>query len=444
MRRALRNGLALASVSLASLAVSSGGQAVAQTGPSTGGTSVTAPEVATGTRLAARTDPSVRQITTVYLAKMMVPGYTMSKGFKDLFRKAEQHAKAGRIPPDRQSQLKWVLKTAGSNVDRYLVPSKPYRTMDVVTGGICTGWWVTPQGHMVTGSHCVSSSEQALKYDYAALYLPTVTGQDVKGFLQQVKKDVVVDDGVSKLTEAMFTKFNTKHMVLKKKRTTVYLGSPEAFRSGKAPKLTLLRKGEDWPGLDFALLKAGNVKNLPTVPLGRDGEVRVGDTLYINGYPGTVDSNLYLTRKSKDHPTLTEGAFNAMRTSIKGVPYIQAQAPAYGGNSGGPVFSRDGNVIGMAIAVLDSERIGGNTENSTLVLPVGLIRGQLKAAGVTAVTSQTSKIYYSALDDFFANRYRAALPKFYRVLKLHPQHLYVRGYIKQAKQAIAVGRDQSR
>ncbi|GAA4048963.1 S1 family peptidase [Nonomuraea soli] len=450
MRRSLRNGVALVSLSLAGLSVAPAHQAMAQEpmtlerATTTQQASRTSPEVSIGTRLAARTDPSVRQITTVYRATMSIPPPKATKAYYQLFKKAEAHAKAGRIPSDNQSRLKWVLKTAGGDVGKYFVPGKAARVAPGEIPGICTGWWVTPQGHMVTGSHCVGWSKASFQQNFAEMFLPKLTADDAKAFLQPMRKSVVIDEGLTKLAQTLFATFNVKHLKLKNPRSAVYLGSVDAYVEGKAPRLTLLRKGEDWPGLDWALLKASNMRNLPTVPLGRDGDVRVGDTLYINGYPGTVDMSPYLSRKSKDHPTLTQGAFNAMRTSIRGVPYIQTQVPVYGGNSGGPVFNKDGKVIGIAIAVLISDRIGGQTENSTLVLPVDLIKQQLKLAGVTPVTSRTSAVYYSALDDFFADRYKAALPKFVKVLRMHPQHLYVRSFIKQAKQAIAAGRDKSR
>lgn len=90
--------------------------------------------------------------------------------------------------------------------------------------------------------------------------------------------------------------------------------------------------------------------NLPTLPLGDDTDVHVGDELYINGFPGVITNSPVFNPKSKLYPALTQGAFNASRTTITGVPYIQAQAPSYGGNSGGPVFDERGRVVGTLIA----------------------------------------------------------------------------------------------
>ena len=51
-------------------------------------------------------------------------------------------------------------------------------------------------------------------------------------------------------------------------------------------------------------------------------------------------------------------------------------------------------------------------EGRSFILPVAEIRKRLAKAGVRPVTSPTSRYYDAALDDFFAGRYRAALPKF--------------------------------
>jgi hypothetical protein len=400
-------------------------------------------DVAIGTRLAARSDPAVALIGLQYKATVVVPMPTTTKAFDALTAKARKHAKAGRIPADRQSQIKWILRTALSDAGRYLKPAK--KTISLKNrslGGYCTGWWITPNGYMVTGAHCVSVSKTALRQGLAEQALPAVNAQQVKGYLKSIAGVAQPDGEMALLAQTLFGEFNTKHMRVTgvQRRIGIVRALPGGERDTTSviTPLRLVASGQDYPGEDFALLKLNGAKNLPTVPLGDDADVQVGDELYINGFPGVITKNPNFNAKSKLYPALTQGAFNARRTSVKGVPYIQAQAPSYGGNSGGPVFDKHGRVIGTLIA-----GTGDDQENQSYILPVGVIKKHLAAARVKPAQSRTSRLYGAALDDFFARRYRAALPKFRQVRELYPAHPYVATYIADTRKAITAGKDRT-
>jgi serine protease Do len=88
-------------------------------------------------------------------------------------------------------------------------------------------------------------------------------------------------------------------------------------------------------GLDLALLKINRqgVK-LPTVVLGRNKTVRIGDTVYAIGTPlGEPNSN-----------TFTRGMVSAIRNQGE---WIQHDASIHRGNSGGPLLNERGEVIGV-------------------------------------------------------------------------------------------------
>ncbi|TMR36222.1 trypsin-like serine protease [Nonomuraea zeae] len=410
-----------------------------------GAKQVSKPEdVAVGTRLAARSDPAVVLIELRYTGTVLVPLPTRTKAFDALTAKARKHAKAGRIPADHQSQIKWILRTASSNVSRYLKPTKQnIKLKNQSVGGHCTGWWITPNGYMVTGSHCVGLDNKLLRQRFGQGVLPVINAQEVKNYLKGIVGVAQPDDEMVRLAGTLFSGFNTKNMrvVGVRRGIGVVRALPGGGRdaTSKVTPLRLVARGLDYPGEDFALLKLNGARNLPTLQLGSDSDVQVGDELYINGFPGVITTSPAFNPKSKMYPALTQGAFNARRTTISGVPYIQAQAPSYGGNSGGPVFDKRGRVIGTLIAGTGDDA----QENQSYILPVGIIKKHLAAAGVKPVQSRTSLIYGAALDDFFARRYRAALPKFRQVRALYPAHPYVAGYLRDTREAIAAGRDRT-
>lgn len=391
-------------------------------------------DVAVATMLAAKTSPAVQAIGLDYTGTVMVPQPVPTKAFEELFAKAERHAEAGRLPADQQSQLKWVLRTAAKNVTKYLVPGKTVEKATVSTGSTCTGWWITPDGYMVTGQHCVAQPDAQVRELLADAVLPKAIKGNQQSFLKQMSKFAQPDDAMAQLAENLFTSYHHKNVRLTGVKREHRVAMQDADGAITIRNLNLVAEGSRWPGEDFALLKMEEASGLPTLSLGNDDDVRVGDHLYISGFPGITMLDPGLDPRSKFYPSLTDGAYNVKRTSTMGVPYLQVQAPAYGGNSGGPVFGEDGKVVGMLIA--GPQLDGGTAETASYVLPVSIIRKKLAAAGARPVLAETSQIYDSALEDFFAGRYETALDKFHQVQELYPAHPYVGGFIADAKKAL--------
>jgi serine protease Do len=94
---------------------------------------------------------------------------------------------------------------------------------------------------------------------------------------------------------------------------------------------------------DLALLKIDG-QNLPFVQWGDSTKARVGDWVIAIGDPYGVGS------------TVTAGIISALHRSITGVGaydrYIQTDAAINMGNSGGPMFDLNGNVIGINSALI--------------------------------------------------------------------------------------------
>ncbi|GAA2866194.1 hypothetical protein GCM10010517_25630 [Streptosporangium fragile] len=403
-------------------------------------------DIAVGTKLAARTHPAVHLLSLDYTATVTVPTAGTRKAFTALYDKAAKHARKGRIPSDRRSMVKWVFQQVAADVDRYLSVAKPVRSVEATAGSWCTGWWITPDGYMVTAAHCVDTTDAELRAYFAAQSLTDVNARDVKALLKQLMGSVEPDKELTELVQKVYTTFNTKHMEVKnlKQSLDVIFALPGGGmdRTAKRLPIRLVAKGTVYPGKDHALLKLDGARNLPVITLGTDGDAQVGDVLYVNGFPGLVTNATFVSLETKLYPALTEGAFNARRETDQGVPYIQAQAPSYGGNSGGPVFNADGKAIGILVGGLLSD-LGESQENQSWILPVGVLREFLAAQQVVAAPSPTTVIYDRALDDFFADRHTAALAGFRQVATLYPAHPYVAQYIADSQEAIAAGRDRT-
>lgn len=96
------------------------------------------------------------------------------------------------------------------------------------------------------------------------------------------------------------------------------------------------------PKTDLALLKIDSGKDLPWLRFGNSDAARVGDWVLAIGNPFGLGG------------TATAGIISARGRDIRSGPYddfLQIDAPINSGNSGGPVFNADGEVIGVNTAI---------------------------------------------------------------------------------------------
>ncbi|MBL4915998.1 DegQ family serine endoprotease [Szabonella alba] len=142
------------------------------------------------------------------------------------------------------------------------------------------------------------------------------------------------------------------------------------FFSGKRLNATVV--GTD-PKTDIALLKVESDEPLPFVPFGDSDLMRVGDWVMAMGNPLGQGFSV------------SAGIVSARGRALSGTydDYIQTDAAINRGNSGGPLFNMDGEVIGVNTAILSptggSIGIGFSMASNVVTKVVG----QLKEFGET-------------------------------------------------------------
>jgi serine protease Do len=95
--------------------------------------------------------------------------------------------------------------------------------------------------------------------------------------------------------------------------------------------------------VDVAVIKVDTQRKLSVVRWGNSDKVQVGDPVFAIGNPLGVGLSV------------SSGIVSALNRDIMDTPYdnfIQTDAPINHGNSGGPLFNRDGDVIGMDTAII--------------------------------------------------------------------------------------------
>jgi serine protease Do len=124
---------------------------------------------------------------------------------------------------------------------------------------------------------------------------------------------------------------------------------------------------------DLALLKVAPKKPLTATHFGDSDKARIGDWVIAIGDPFGIGS------------TVTAGIVSARNRDINNGPYddfIQTDAPINRGNSGGPLFDMDGNVVGINSAIFSPS---GGSIGIGFAIPANLARdvvAQLRQFGV--------------------------------------------------------------
>lgn len=122
---------------------------------------------------------------------------------------------------------------------------------------------------------------------------------------------------------------------------------------------------------DVALLKI-DAANLPTVKLGRSGDLKVGEWVTAIGSPYGFENTVTSGIVSAKWRSLPDGAY---------VPFIQTDVAVNPGNSGGPLFNMKGEVVGINSQIYS--RTGGY-QGLSFAIPIEIavkVKDQLQRYG---------------------------------------------------------------
>jgi len=123
---------------------------------------------------------------------------------------------------------------------------------------------------------------------------------------------------------------------------------------------------------DIALLKIDdkNFKEFSEIPYSINEKTEIGEQVFTIGYP--LNSVMGANYK------VTNGIISANSGIEDDIRFLQISVPIQPGNSGGPLFDKSGNVVGLTTAKLNSDAVGTNVENVNYAIKAAYLLNVLK------------------------------------------------------------------
>lgn len=169
---------------------------------------------------------------------------------------------------------------------------------------------------------------------------------------------------------------------------------------------------------DIAVLKI-DAHDLPSVRVGNSDKLGVGDYVLAIGEPFGLEE------------TATAGIVSAKGRSLPGdgyVPFIQTDAAVNPGNSGGPLFDSEGNVVGINAQIYTNS---GGYQGVSFAIPINLavqVKDQIVKTG--KVSHARLGIEIQTLDQSLADSFKLPGPNGALVAKVEPDSAAAHAGIK--------------
>jgi len=300
-------------------------------------------------------------------------------------------------------------------LSEYTYPSESYISDRAGATAIGTGFIVTQDGYMLTNAHVIAGSDEMLMgfvHDAASTYVIELIQIIADGCYESFGFYPTEED-LDLLTESFYYQL-IQYMQVSDLQTdySCYMGTMSQKNELTVDQLNLefVTGGTPIPGKDVALLKMKG-ENLPTVFLGDDTYVNTGDAIYAMGFPAVATVSMVDVLdigQAIAEPTLTGGIVSAKKQMQDGWTVFQIDADIHGGNSGGPLFNEQGEVIGLnTFGAVDEYGVAASGAN--FAVPLSIAREFLDDAGVIPEASAFSLALKDAVVYYQDGEYDRAL-----------------------------------
>jgi serine protease Do len=383
--------------------------------------------------------PGVVMVRTIFSADVYVNKMQLdSRHFNHLVDSIQKADSSGVIYTAEQ-KLDIVLREINNHPSRFFKASLDYikEPEEITSSG--TGFLVTEDGYVATNCHLIDRDNAFIRRQFFLSAFQQITEANISAlenawatrFSEQQKS--ILENTYASVYARLFS---MALYDLKKDIFIEYSIDADSGNTGSIKKLAhVIIKGQPMPGKDIAILKMDGDSALPTLKIAQDELPRVGEQLFVYGFPGPVTNNNYVATESAIEPTLTTGIVSALKKSVAGWPLIQMDANINRGSSGGPVCNEKGEVVGLT-TFGSIENSGGLAAGLNFAIPVSILQEYLDSAGVTAHPSETSRLFGEAVVFYDHEFYSDALKKFKEVNKLNKHFPGLAFYTKDSEKRL--------
>jgi S1-C subfamily serine protease len=276
-----------------------------------------------------------------------------------------------------------------------------------------TGWFIGPDGWMITSAHVVMPA-----------YQPPPSLE--RSLVEKAMKSACPDQAPA-----------AKSAKIKLEPSIFVILSNGIRLNATVAKYSPPIASDAMSGRDLALLHL-EAADMPTLALGDSGAARIGDPIHILGFPGVVMTHELLNASAKVEASVTNGAISGFKQDVANRPVIQTDAPAAWGNNGGPAVDPNGRVVGVLTFVSRaSSGDGGIVQGFNFVIPAAAVQEFL--TGTVAKPGQPSRFnaaWHAGLSAYFSGDYATARKQFLEANRLLPELPDVRRMTAQADDKI--------
>jgi S1-C subfamily serine protease len=298
-----------------------------------------------------------------------------------------------------------------------------------------TGWFIDPTGWVITNGHVVQPAYETPRW----LINQTAQRAVASACLGPALKAAGMTPGERPdVEDAMKRKLLDK--VLPTVKVTINPQISVVLSSGKRLKAEVKKyspPASTEPGApsarDLALLKVPD-GNYPSLPLADSTPVQIGDPIRIFGFPGVVLSHELLNESASIDASVTTGAISGLKQDKANHPFIQTDASAAWGNSGGPAINAKGELIGVLTFVsLAPGAEGSIVQGFNFAIPARTVRNFVADTPVKInQEGEFNKIWYAGLRAFFTEDWGGAKRKFEQADKIQPGLIDVKRMLDEA------------
>jgi len=295
------------------------------------------------------------------------------------------------------------------------------RSYSFLSGGSGSGYFVDPNGYIVTNAHVVNLAEGGENTCKERLFdnlVRKLTGESDLANVSQLRKETIRQNSA----------LNDDFVF----RNEVVLPNGDSFKfEVKERGLPVVGPDRKDIGKDVAVIKV-EVTNAPVLKLGDSTTVEIQDPIVVLGYPGAADVTSILSSKSFLEASALDGKVaNSNKTLQNGSPVLQLNVTVAPGSSGGPVLNQQGEVIGM----ITFGGSGWDEETGfPYAIPTSTILEFTRKSGAANEEGSTGLLYREGLDLYWNQDYEGAKTKFEAVKGLFKQHSEVDKLIQVSEQ----------